>query len=99
MGMTGLVTRLFGPPEEITACGQPPTRLYRWKILGGKRLTVYIHHSFGADWSSALNSYPRRFISVGFAESGWEDKLREVAWMVLIGRPSNSSKINTSRAA
>jgi hypothetical protein len=90
--MTGLVTKLFGPPEEITRF---PTRLYRWKIFGNRRLRVYLEHSCGTDWSGEIAAYPRRFLGVGFAESNVDERAAQLelfydraAWTVLIGSSS-----------
>lgn len=90
--MIRLVTKLFGAPEEITDF---PTRLYRWKIFGNKRLRVYLEHSCGTDWSGDVGSYPKRFVGVGFAESNMDETAPQLelsydrtAWTVLIGSSS-----------
>ena len=89
MEMTSLVTKLFGPPEEIAGF---TTHLDRWKILGSKRLKVYLQHSCGTDWSGDIGTYPKRFLAVGFAESNLDESAAQLelfseraAWTVLIG--------------
>jgi hypothetical protein len=98
--MTSLVTKLFGPPEEIAAF---PTHLHRWKIFGNKRLKVYLEHSCGTDWSGDIGTYPQRFLAVGFAESTMDESAAQLelfsdraAWTVLIG---SSSGRRENRAA
>ena len=98
MEITSLVTRLLGPPEEIDGYDRCPTRLYRWVVFGNKHLTVYLHHVFGNTCGGDLHSYPRGFISVGWAESCLEDAAKgldvfpdQAAWMVLIGKASPSN--------
>ena len=95
MEMIRLVTKLFGPPEEITLF---PTRLDRWKIFGNKRLRVYLEHSSGSDWSGDVGTYPKRFLGVGFGESNADETAEQLelfydraAWTVLIGSSSMKS--------
>jgi hypothetical protein len=97
--MTWLVTKLLGPPEEITGS---PTRLDRWKIFANKRLRVYLQHSCGTDWSGDVSAYPKRFLGLGFAESNMDETAAQpelfydrAAWTVLIG----SSSMRRNRAA
>jgi hypothetical protein len=65
-----LLSKLFGPPEEINGGNRCPTYLYRWTIakFWGKR-GVYLHHFVGDDWSLDLHDHPKRFISIGLR--GW----------------------------
>jgi len=87
-----LVTKLFGPPEEITRF---PTHLDRWKIFGNSRWRVYLEHSYGTDWSADLGTYPERFLGVALAESNRDETAAQLelfydraAWTVLIGSSS-----------
>jgi len=87
-----LVTKLFGPPEEVAGF---PTHLHRWKIFGNKRLKVYLQHSSGTDWSGDMGAYPKRFLGVGFAESNIDETAAQLelfsdraAWTVLIASSS-----------
>jgi len=88
--ITSLITKLLGPPERIDACEYLSAGYDRWKIFGGERFKVYLHHSFGGDWTSEFRGYPKRLISMGFVRSQEEDfgtaqalSVRAV-WMVLI---------------
>lgn len=65
-----ILSRIFGPPEEINGGERCPTYMYRWTILKlpGKR-GIYIHHFVGDDWSRDLHDHPKRFISIGL--KGW----------------------------
>jgi len=88
--MTSLVTKLFGPPEEIAGF---PTHLDRWKIFGNKGLKVYLQHSSGTAWSGDIGAYPKGFLAIGFAESTMDETAAQLelfsdraAWTVLIGR-------------
>jgi len=98
--MTSLVTKLFGPPQEIASF---PTHLDRWKIFGNKRLKVYLEHCCGTDWSGDAGTYPKRFLAVGFAESTMDERAAQLelfsdraAWTVLI---DSSSGQRQNRAA
>ena len=96
MQMTSLVTKLFGPPQEVASF---PTHLDRWKIFSNKRLKVYLEHSCGSDWSGDIGTYPKRFLAVGFAEATIDEsaaQLDRAAWTVLIG---SSSGQRQNRAA
>jgi hypothetical protein len=97
MEITNLVTKLLGPPEEINGSDRSPIRLQRWVVFGNRHLTIYLHHVFGSTCDEDLRNYPRRFISVGLAESYLEDAAKgldvfpdQAAWMVLIGKSSPS---------
>jgi len=98
--MTILVTKLFGPPEEIAGF---PTQLLRWKIFANQRLKVYLEHVCGTDWSGDIGTYPKRFLAVGFAQSTIDESAAQLelfsdraAWTVLIG---SSSGRRQNRAA
>jgi hypothetical protein len=101
MGMTNLVTKLLGPPEEIDACGCLPAQLHRWLIFGNQHFKVYLHHSSQADLAADLRPYPERLISIGLANSSDEDSggvsgtsADRAAWMVLITKaPHGPSRI------
>jgi len=102
--ITNLVTKLLGPPEEFIENAAHPTHLYRWMIFGNKRFRVYLHHSLGDDWNENLCREPKSFISLGFVKSGLEDGPRGIdilsdraAWMVLIGRSSQSATNGSAR--
>jgi len=101
--MSRLVTRLFGPPQEITTV---PTHLYRWKIFGNKRLRVYLEHACGSDWSGEVGTYPKRFLGVGFAESTMDETAAQLelfydraAWTVLIERCLDRRSILKKKAS
>jgi hypothetical protein len=90
--MTRLVTKLLGPPEEITRFSN---HLHRWRIFGNRRLRVYLEHCYGTDWSADIGNYPERFLGVGFAESNMDETAAQLelfydraAWTVLIGSSS-----------
>ena len=104
MEITGLVTKLFGPPEEFDGLAGSSRRLHRWTVLNNKRFLVYLHHSSGHECSSDLVNYPRRFISVGLVESSMEPSARQVkmapfqaVWMVLIGRSPRNRRNNAEK--
>ena len=93
MGITSLIAKLLGPPQEVGICTPFPVRLRRWMIFGNQRFKVYLHHSSHADLTvvDLLLLYPQRFFSFGIAtldanNSGevldaCED---QGAWMILI---------------
>lgn len=60
-----ILTKLFGPPEEINGAGRCPTYLFRWAILSTRWFKAYLHHFVGDDWSLDLHDHPKRFISIG----------------------------------
>jgi hypothetical protein len=101
VGMTNLVTKLLGPPEEIGACGCLPAQLQRWLIFGNQHFKVYLHHSSQADLTADLRPYPAKLISIGLAHSSKENSdgvLRtsadRAAWMVLIAKaPHGPSRV------
>lgn len=64
-----LLSKVFGPAEEINGRGRCPTYLYRWHCLSTKWFKVYIHHFVGDDWSLDLHDHPKMFISIGLW--GW----------------------------
>ena len=90
-----MVTKLFGPPEELQDSEGHSAHVYRWTILRKRALNVIVYHAEDA-WSGQVQDCPRRFISVGVAKHGVgapEDMADRVEWMVLIGkRPSDSEK-------
>jgi hypothetical protein len=97
--MASLITKLFGIPEEITIGDPRAAQLYRWTIFRNNHVNVSLQHSIGYDWSSDLNAYPSRFLSIGLAQSSVEEASRaheqfanQAAWMVLIGKPPQSRK-------
>jgi hypothetical protein len=69
MGLSRLLSRLFGQAEEINGHDRCPTYLYRWTMLKGADWAVYLHHFVGDDWSRDLHDHPKRFISIGLW--GW----------------------------
>jgi hypothetical protein len=84
--LTELVTKLFGPPEEVQDCDCHPSHLYRWTLFRKRALNVTVYHS-DAHWSGHLQDCPRRFISVGVAKHAAGETLPDrVQWMVLIGK-------------
>ena len=101
MGMTNLVTKLLGPPEEVGAYSRFPALLHRWFIFGNQRFKVYLHHSSQADLTADLRPYPERLISIGLANSPAEDSGEvlgtsggRAAWMVLITKsPHGPSRV------
>jgi len=100
--MTRLITKLFGPPEEIHAWNPCTTRFHRWTIFGSHGFKVYLHHSFGEDCSRDLHTYSKRFISVGFVRSYEYDSGEELpafpdqaAWMVLIAKSAPNKNYNS----
>jgi hypothetical protein len=91
--MMSLVTKLLGPPEEVTTCGVLANHIHRWMIFENQRFKVYLHHSANDGFSDGLDSYPKRLISIGFAKSCAKqisDPLRvfadQAAWMLLIAQ-------------
>lgn len=61
-----LLSRLFGPPEEINGAERCPTYLYRWKLWGGRHgRAAYLHRFVGDDWSRDMHDHPKRFVSIG----------------------------------
>jgi hypothetical protein len=94
--MMHLVTKLFGPPREIDACAHFPNHLYRWTIFGNSRLEVFLDRFVGDDWSGDPDAYPRKFISIGLAESATHAPQKLIAsqdragWMLLIGKLSRT---------
>lgn len=69
MGLSNILTRVFGEPEEMNGRNRCPTYLYRWFIAKTNRFNVYLHHFVGNDWSKDLHDHPKRFISIGLW--GW----------------------------
>lgn len=63
--MTGILSRIFGKPEEINGADRCPTYLYRWTLLKFGKRGAYLHYFVGDDWSLDLHDHPKRFISVG----------------------------------
>ena len=91
--MMSLVTKLLGPPEEVTPCSPFPNHAHRWMIFENQHFKVYLHHSANDGFSGGLDSYPKRLISIGFAKSCAKqisDPLRvfadRAAWMLLIAQ-------------
>jgi len=91
--MMSLVTKLFGPPEEVATCNPFPNHAHRWMIFENQHFKVYLHHSANDGFSGGLDSYPKRLISIGFAKSCAKqisDPLRVFAdraeWMLLIAK-------------
>jgi len=86
--ITNLITKLFGPAEEINSRERGLTHINRWTILATNRFSVYLEHSFGDDWSCEY--YPDSFISIGLADSEeWNGALSSVdrnAWIVSVGK-------------
>jgi hypothetical protein len=78
--LEAILTRLFGPPEEINGNHRCPTYLYRWRVWGGSTRyghktgrAIYVHHFVGNDWSRDMHDHPKRFISIGLAGSYIEE--------------------------
>jgi hypothetical protein len=90
--MTNLITKLFGPPKEISDQAHCLTCLHRWTIFKSKRFKLYLDHSLGGGLRRDVHAYPERFVSIGFAESQDTNRLQSVAdesaWMLLIGKSS-----------
>lgn len=91
--MMSLVTKLLGPPEEVTTCGVLANHIHRWMIFENQRFKVYLHHSANDGLSDGLGSYPNNLISIGVAKSCAQqlaDPLKvtadRAAWMVLIAK-------------
>jgi len=88
--MTKLITRLFGPPERIGCSKHFLSYLYRWTIFGNTRYKIYLHRSCGSVPNEDLCRYPKRFISLGIAESPNPNSAQatgpEAAWTLLIGK-------------
>jgi hypothetical protein len=102
MEMTRLVTKLLGPPEQIDTLARFPGHLHRWMIFGTQNFKVYLHHSFNEDLNLDLCNYPRRFISLGIANSHIKDSAsalkalsERAAWMVLIAKSSGAGEEGT----
>ena len=51
------IDRLF-KLEEINGHGRCSTYLYRWTLLAFRRLSVYLHHFVGDDWSRDMHDHP-----------------------------------------
>jgi len=90
--MTGLLTKLLGPPQEIGARGHCSSHLYRWTLVERNQYKVYLEHSIGGTVHRDLGSYPKRFVSVGLADSrdgkNFQSLPDDNAWMLLIGSSS-----------
>jgi hypothetical protein len=93
VGMTNLITKLLGPPEEIGAGGCFPAQLHRWLIFGNQHFKVYLHHSSQADLTEGSSPHPGRLISIGLGKSSKGDSggvlgtsADRAAWMVLIAK-------------
>jgi hypothetical protein len=68
--ITKILTKLFGPVEEINGNNRCPTYLWRWTLFQWRgHFSVYVHHFVGDDWSFDLHDHPKRFISIGLW--GW----------------------------
>jgi hypothetical protein len=94
--MICLVTKLFGPPEEVATHSSFPNHAHRWRIFENQHFKVYLHHSANNGFSDDLGSYPKRLVSIGFAKSYVEkvaDPLQafadRAAWMVLIAKSAH----------
>src|SRR3954463_4703396 len=97
--MMSLVTKLLGPPEEVTPCSPFPNHAHRWMIFENQHFKVYLHHSANDCFSCGLDSYPKRLISIGFAKSCAKqisDPLRvfahQAAWKLLISRAGTGAE-------
>lgn len=83
-----IVTRLFGPPEQVDDCEGHCAHLCRWTIFRKRALNVTVYHAKDV-WSGKVQDCPRRFISVGVAKhegGGAADFPDHVEWMVVIGK-------------
>ena len=94
MQIERFVSKLLGPPQRMASTQPAATYHDRWTIMNGTRLRVYLDHFVSDDWSRDLGDCPKQFLSVGFAEfvegrpKKFEISRGEVAWMLLITRPS-----------
>jgi hypothetical protein len=90
--MTQLITRLFGPPERIGNSTHFLTHICRWTILGNTRYKIYLDHSCGSVRNEDLSCYPKRFLSLGIAESRDSKNAQapglDAAWTFLISKAS-----------
>jgi hypothetical protein len=89
--MTKLINRLFGQPERI-GTKHLLSHVYRWTIFVNTHYKIYLDHSYGNVPIGALSRYPKRFISLGLAESPNSNNVQApdpvAAWMLLIGKSS-----------
>ena len=97
MDLAHLVTKMFGPPEEVEECEGRAAHLHRWTIFRKRAFNVTVYHTDDV-WFGHVQDCPRRFISVGLAKHGGAEDLPErVEWMVLIGkRPSDLDRRNVA---
>lgn len=59
-----LLSKLF-TTEEINGGERCPTYMYRWELLKGRRVSVYVHRFVADDWSRDMHEHPKRFVSIG----------------------------------
>jgi hypothetical protein len=87
-----LVSKLFGPPEQMYARTPVPCHRDRWIIVDRARLKIYLDHFVGQGWCRAPEYYPKQSISVGLAEFVEGNPLAldashgQLVWMLLISR-------------
>ncbi len=96
--ITGLVSKLLGPPEEVGFCARPG-HVHRWMIFGSQRFNVYLHHSSNEDLAVDLFPYPEKLISIGIVNSNRDSSdgapapcADRATWMLLIAKSSGGHR-------
>jgi hypothetical protein len=74
--MHKLLSKLFGPAEEINGHNYHDVYLYRWTLLETRWFKIYLHHFVGDDWARDLHDHPKRFVSIGLWGSYTEEYMR-----------------------